>query len=113
MERNHLSGLEDVYKRQVTYRPYTAIGLDKTALFFQAEQTYQFQVTGTPSNATEELQLEWSSSDENVAVVSQEGLVTAVSAGNAVITVVKAGSQISASCQVTVGNAMELSLIHI
>ena len=93
----------------VTYRPYTAIGLDKTALFFQAEQTYQFQVTGTPSNATEELQLEWSSSDENVAVVSQEGLVTAVSAGNAVITVVKAGSQISASCQVTVGNAMEMA----
>lgn len=103
------NGVSASCKVTVTARPFTAIALDKTALFFEAEQTYQLNVTGTPSNATEALCLEWSSSDDNVAVVSQEGLVTAVSTGNAVITVVKSGTQIAASCQVTVGNAMEMA----
>lgn len=56
----------------------------------------------TPSNA-DNTALQWSSDNEEVATVSQDGTVTAKSAGIATITATTTdGSDISASCKVTV-----------
>lgn len=45
----------------------------------------------------------WATNDEAVAVVTQEGLVTAVAAGQAVVTVMSAvDNAILATCSVTV-----------
>lgn len=92
----------------VANRPYTSISLDKKALNLEAGNTSLLQVLGEPVNATEELKVSWESSDEAVASVSDTGEVTAKEAGTAVITA-KTESGLSASCQVTVGNAKELA----
>jgi len=56
----------------------------------------------TPSNA-DNTAIQWSSDNEDVATVSQDGTVTAKSAGTATITATTTdGSNISASCKVTV-----------
>ena len=54
-----------------------------------------------PENATYK-GLTWSSSDESVATVDQSGKVTAVSIGNATITVYSADPSTTAACKVTV-----------
>ena len=92
----------------VANRPYTSISLDKKALNLEAGNTSLLEVLGEPVNATEELKVSWESSDEAVASVSDTGEVTAKEAGTAVITA-KTESGLSASCQVTVGNAKELA----
>ena len=55
--------------------------------------------------------VEWSSSDESVAVVNRSGVVTAISAGKATITATssdpRAGGSITASCVVSVGDAVQ------
>lgn len=57
--------------------------------------------TVTPQNATDK-SLIWESSDTDVAIVSANGLVTAVSEGTAVITVTTNDGGFTASCNVTV-----------
>ena len=59
----------------------------------------QLTATVTPSTASQYVY--WSSSDESVATVSADGLVTPVGRGSAVITARKSSS-LSASCNVTV-----------
>lgn len=52
-----------------------------------ANKTAQLNVEFTPSNATEIPEADWSSSDETVATVDENGLVTALKEGTAIITV--------------------------
>lgn len=104
------NGISDSCTVTVSPRPFTSISLDKMSLSMEAGNTYQLQVSGQPSNATEELQLEWSSSDTDVAVVSENGMVTAIGKETANITATKKDTDISSSCQVTVGEAKELAM---
>jgi len=78
--------------------PCTGITLSQTEIVF-TEVGGQTQITATlsPSNTTEDRLFE--SSDESVAKVSPVGIVTAVGAGKAVITV-RCGSQ-AAECAVS------------
>ena len=62
-------------------------------------ETVQLEATVLPEDTTDKT-LTWSSSNENVATVSEEGVVTAIAEGNAVITVSCGG--VSAECEVTV-----------
>ncbi len=55
----------------------------------------------TPDNATNKA-VSWESSNSGVAAVSQNGLVTPVSAGSATITVTTADGSFTATCEVTV-----------
>ena len=77
-------------------------------------ESFTIQASILPSNATN-INLEWSSSDESIANVDQEGNVTTVNAGNVLITA-KAldGSEIGAVCNVIVNpilaNSINLSL---
>ena len=54
------------------------------------------------AKAAEKLTLEWSTSDETVATVDETGLVTAVGAGEADITVKISEGEITAVCAITV-----------
>lgn len=76
--------------------------MSKKAGRVAADGTMQLSATVRPSNA-ENQALTWSSSDETVATVDENGLVTAVSSGKADITATSAANgAISSVCTVTV-----------
>ena len=80
----------------------TGISLNKTKLTMVEDETFTLVATVTPSN-TYNKAVTWSSSDPNVASVSDAGEVTAYCMGECVITVTTAdGSNKSASCNVVV-----------
>ncbi len=80
--------------------PVTSISLDKSSVELFVDESVTLTATIEPEDATDK-SVEWSSSDEGVATVS-EGVVTAVKAGDATITVKSVDGGKSASCNVTV-----------
>ena len=77
-----------------------AIGLNKTTLTLAPGTSYTLTAYVVPTDATDKT-LIWSSDGAAVASVDQNGVVTAVSDGSAIITVV-ASNGVSKSCTVTV-----------
>ena len=65
-------------------------------------ETLTLTATVNPNNATDQ-SVSWSTSDANVATVDN-GVVTAVAAGNATITVTTTDGSFTATCAVTVSN---------
>ena len=85
-------------------QPVTSISLNKTSLSMEALSTYQLTVTAYPNDAYDK-SVKWESSDNSVATVSENGLVTAVGKGTATIKATStAVSSVSRSCTVTVTN---------
>lgn len=79
-----------------------AVELNMTEATILTGETVQLTAVVTPSDATD-ASLTWSSSDETIATVDENGLVTALAAGTAVITATtNDGSEVSASCTLTV-----------
>ena len=74
------------------------VSLNKSKLTLQAGKTYQLKAKLPSKTASK---LTWSSSKKSVAKVSADGLITAVKAGTAVITV-KTFNKRTATCTVTV-----------
>jgi len=81
--------------------PVQSVSLDKAELELTAGETGDLKATVLPANATNR-SVNWTSSDENVATVSQTGSVSAVAAGSANITVTTLDGGLTASCAVTV-----------
>lgn len=80
------------------------ITLNKTTASVTKGKTLQLTATVTPGNATKK-EVKWSTSNKNVAMVSTSGLVTAKSAGTAIITcTAKDESNVKATCKITVKN---------
>ncbi len=78
------------------------IVLDKSEMEVYVEMTDTIHATVMPAEATIQ-SLVWTSSNESVATVDAEGVVTAVSVGNAIITATATdGSGVTATCRVTV-----------
>ena len=78
------------------------ITLSQTSLAMNTGTTAQLTATVTPTDALNP-SLQWTSSDESVATVSQMGLVTAVAGGTCTVTTTAVdGSGVSASCNITV-----------
>lgn len=78
----------------------TNIVLNETELNLSVNETYQLTSTIFPADATIQ-SLRWTSDDESVSVA--DGLVTAVSEGEATVTATaKDGSGVAATCAVTV-----------
>ena len=75
------------------------IRLDRTTATIAPGETLQLNATVLPAEASGAI-LSWTSSDENIATVSENGLVTAVSEGTATITV--ASGNISTTCEIEV-----------
>ena len=80
--------------------PVTGVTLDKAELTLEKGSTGTLKATVEPQNATNNT-VTWSSSNEEVATVAN-GTVTAVSAGEATITVTTADGGKTATCKVTV-----------
>ena len=89
--------------------PVTGVKLNKDSLTLQERGSDTLTATVEPADATDR-DVIWKSSDTSIATVSEDGTVTAISAGNATITATAAdGSGISASCTLTVthGNMIQ------
>lgn len=84
--------------------PVTGVSLNKQATSIQEGSTEQLTATVAPSNATDQ-SVSWTSSNTSVATVNSSGLVTAVSAGSATITVTTTDGSKTATCAVTVTQA--------
>ncbi len=77
--------------------------MSQTELSLREGQTATLSVNVLPDNA-ENKGVTWSSSNDAVATVSADGLVTAISLGEAIVTATAAdGSGVTATCRVTVG----------
>lgn len=79
----------------------TGVTLDKNTISLEEGETEQLTETVAPSNATDK-SVTWTSSNTSVATVDSNGLVTAVSAGSATITVKTNDGNKTAACAVTV-----------
>ena len=79
----------------------TGVTLDKNTLELFTGDTASLIATVEPSDATNK-NVTWSSSDNTVATVDNNGTVTAVGAGNATITVTTDDGSKTATCKVTV-----------
>ena len=83
----------------------TDIYLSQETLELKESETYQLTATVYPVDADDKT-IAWSSSESNVASVDGKGLVTAIAAGEAVITATATdGSGVKAECRVTVTKA--------
>jgi|GEM_PF-1408239 len=80
-----------------------SVFLDQTSASLKISETAQLSATISPSDA-ENQAVAWTSSDAGVATVV-DGLVTAVAAGQALITVTTADGGFTATCMVTVSAA--------
>lgn len=88
----------------------TKITLDKSEASLAIGETLQLTATLLPEEATDK-SVTWSSSDEKVATVTAEGLVTATGKGEAVITARTAdGSELTATCKVTTYSTLAESI---
>ncbi len=88
----------------------TVITLDQSEATLKVGETLQLNAV-VDFKATDK-SVEWTSSDASKATVSNEGLVTAVAAGNTTITVkTKDGSNLSKTCTVTVKEAAAVKCV--
>ena len=82
--------------------PVTAFSLSATSLELKIDKTNQLDVLFFPENANKLPTLVWESDNDKVATVSQEGLVTAVGVGTAVVTARTNDGSLSETCAVKV-----------
>ena len=88
----------------------TSITLDKTEVELEATQTATLVATVIPELATNK-SVTWSSSNESVATVDENGVVTAIAVGEATITATTTdGSNLTASCKVIVNPTLATSI---
>lgn len=88
--------------------PVTAFSLSATSLELKIEETKQLDVLFFPENAADYPKLIWESDNDKVATVSQEGLVTAVGVGEAVVTARTNDGSLSETCAVKVWKYKDL-----
>ena len=81
--------------------PVTGVSLDESSITLDVGGNQTLTATVTPEDATNK-KVCWSSDNEAVATVSEDGVVTAVAGGTAVITVTTLDGLFTASCTVTV-----------
>ena len=86
-------------------RPLDRIALNKNSIELKKGQEEQLQVNYFPENTTDSRIVTWSSDNESVVTVDENGLVRAVNAGTANIRA-KVGNKV-AQCTVTVAIALE------
>ena len=81
--------------------PVTGVSLDESSITLDVGGNQTLTATVTPEDATNK-KVRWSSDNEDVATVSEDGVVTAVAGGTAVITATTHDGLFTASCTVTV-----------
>ena len=79
----------------------TGVSLDESSITLDVGGSKTLAATVTPDNATNK-KVRWTSDNETVATVSEDGVVTAVAGGTAVITATTHDGLFTATCTVTV-----------
>lgn len=87
------------------------IQFDATAHKMEIGQTKQLEVTYKPEIVRDK-SLKWSSSNESVATVDQNGLITAKAKGQATITATAVDGGCTAKCEVSVVDFIDLIEVH-
>lgn len=82
----------------------TGVSLDKRSLSMKTGENQTLIATVSPDDATDK-SLVWTSSNEAVATVDENGFVTGIKEGTATITVTTADGSFTDSCEVTVSCA--------
>lgn len=77
------------------------VSLDKNSLSIQKGEKTNLVATVKPTNALNK-DVKWTSSDEKVATISEDGIILAKSKGTATITVTTVDGKYTATCKVTV-----------
>lgn len=96
------SGVTATCPVTVTENPVTSVTLNRSTATLKATETVQLSGSVLPANASNK-NLVWTTSDENIATVSESGLVTAVAVGEVTITATSQSTpDISATCWVSV-----------
>ena len=90
----------------IVQEPVSGIWLNATQLTLEALDTYQMEANIWPEDAYNK-EIEWLTSNAEIASVDNAGLITAQKKGTAIITAkAKDGSDVSAACEVTVSNTV-------
>jgi len=101
MAEVNVYSLEKPVEPEEPVEPVESVLMNQSAVTLQVGESEQLTATVLPENATNRNVI-WSSSDEAVAVVDQNGLVNAVAAGEATITVFTEDGGHTAVCKVKV-----------
>lgn len=97
-----VNGIEAKCSITVVPTPVSSLEMNESTISIVKDQTFTLSCTIFPDDATNK-ELIWSSEDEGVAKVNDNGVVTGVSTGNTIIYVkAKSNSKISANCKVFV-----------
>lgn len=88
------------------HEPVTSLTLDETEVELYTPLTKKLTAEILPANASDK-SVTWTSSNEQVATVSDDGTVTAVEKGEAVITVTSNDTGVSSSCKFVVLTGVE------
>ena len=81
--------------------PVTEVKLDRSNISIYENETWLLRPTVLPEDASNK-QVSWKSSDNEMATVDQDGVVTALKAGDAVITVTTNDGGYTANCEVSI-----------
>ena len=79
----------------------TSVSLNETTLNMETGDCYTLLATVLPSNASDK-SVNWSSNNDSVATVDSKGKITAVSAGQVIITATTTDGGLTASCTVSI-----------
>ncbi|MBR0300091.1 MAG: Ig-like domain-containing protein [Bacteroidales bacterium] len=90
-----------VYGPPAEVIPVTGVELNESSLQLYKGATAQLTATVTPEDASNK-QVVWSSSDESIATVSENGVVSGVGVGTAEISVTTVDGGFTATCTITV-----------
>ncbi|MGM0836974.1 MAG: choice-of-anchor I family protein [Bacillota bacterium] len=100
---NEVSGTVSVNEVQVDpIKQIEGITLDKTQVKLNVGETVKLHAAIYPDDTTENRELTWTSSNKSVAAVTKDGLVSAISAGKATITVQTQNGTQTANASITV-----------
>ncbi|MCL2065683.1 MAG: Ig-like domain-containing protein [Candidatus Cloacimonetes bacterium] len=92
--------------------PVEKIVLSDTQISLDVGETRKLTATIEPENATNR-ELIWSSEDEEIATISDDGVITALAYGQVSIFVSVVGSGLSAECIVTVAKPVEFTVTNL
>jgi len=98
-------GISDL-KMMAKNIPSISIVIDKTSLNLLEGNSEKITATVLPENATNKKVI-WSSSDESIAKVDENGNVTAIKEGQAIITAKLENTDLAAICEVNVSKLVE------
>ena len=98
---NEWYGIDVQFAPDTQYTPVSSVSLNKSSISLTQGDTETLTATVSPLDASNKT-VTWSSSNNTVATVSANGMVTAVNPGTATITVTTVDGNKKASCTVTV-----------